>query len=219
MKRLFLSLLFVLLFAMNAQAHTDATIGTNVLPEPLPESDGQLIYEEMGCPLCHGHQGAGDGFMSGGLDPKPRNFTDIKVMSRLNDMSMYHSIKNGIPGTAMPSWDLTDDQIFDVISYIKTFLADSQMTIGVCMNEHRKVDLQNLNVGKRYKLGVDKQEYLKVSSLGNTILVEPRDSKVHQYFKSTKRRLIRTHVTVTDDNQEGPAALIAVRISDCVKFK
>jgi hypothetical protein len=219
MKNLVLSLLVVLLVTTNAHAHTDAEISTNVLPEPLPESAGQLIYEEMGCPLCHGYQGAGDGFMSEGLDPKPRNFTDLKVMSRLNDMSMYHSIKNGIPGTAMPAWTLSDEQIFDVISYIKTFLADSQMTIAVCMNEHRKVDLRNLNMGRRYVLGVDQQEYLKVSSVGDSILVEPRDSKVHQYFKDTRSRLLRTHITVTDRNEEGHTALIAVRITDCVKFQ
>ena len=110
MKKLLFSLLFVLGFAIQAQALTTVKGGVNVLPEPLPESPGQLIYEEMGCPMCHGHQGGGDGFMAGGLDPKPRNFTDFKTMTRLSDMTMAHSIKHGIPGTGMPAWNLTDNQ-------------------------------------------------------------------------------------------------------------
>lgn len=148
MKNLVLSLLFVFTFAVQAQALTTVKGGVNVLPEPLPESPGQLIYEEMGCAICHGHQGGGDGFMSEGLTPKPRNFSDFKVMSRLSDMTMSHSIRNGIPGTGMPAWNLTDSQIDDVIGYIKTFLADSQTTIGVCLNEKRVVDVGNLNLKK-----------------------------------------------------------------------
>jgi hypothetical protein len=217
MKKLVFSLLFVLSVAVNAQAHTDAKITTNVLPEPLPESAGQLIYEEMGCTLCHGHQGGGDGFMSEGLSPKPRNFTDFKVMSRLNDMSMYHSIKNGIPGSAMPAWDLSDEQIFDVISYIKTFLADSQMTIGVCLNEHRQIDVRNLELDKDFKVGVDRKQFLEVASRGDKILIEPKDLNIMRYFRKTRTKLIRTHVTVEGEGQDGENALIVVRIHDCVK--
>lgn len=217
MKRLLLSLLFVLSFAVNAQALTTAKGGTNVMPEPLPESEGQLIYEEMGCALCHGHQGAGDGFMAGGLTPKPRNFTDLKVMSRLSDMTMFQSIKNGIPQTAMPAWNLSDDQIFDVISYVKTFLADSQMTIGLCFNEQRTVDVRNLDLDKNYAVDIDRQQFLRVASKGDKVLIEPKDTNVLRYFKKKHRKLIRTHVTLGGEGQDGNSALIVVRISDCLK--
>jgi hypothetical protein len=92
MKKVLFSLLFVFAFAIEVHALTTAKGGVNVLPEPLPESAGQLIYEEMGCPICHGHQGGGDGFMAEGLTPRPRNFTDFKVMSRLSDMTMIRSM-------------------------------------------------------------------------------------------------------------------------------
>lgn len=218
MKRLVLSLIVVLSFAVNAHAHSPTKVDTNHMPEPLPESPGQLIYEEMQCAMCHGHQGAGDGFMAEGLNPRPRNFTDMKVMSRINDMSMYHAIKNGISGSAMPAWSLTDPQILDVISYIKTFLADSQLTISVCMNEHRKVSLASLNLGDHYEVDVDKQELLKVSSDDNTILIEPRDRQVRKFFNQTNRRIVRTHVMVGNQQEKGHTALIAVRINDCMKF-
>lgn len=217
MKKLVLSLIFVLSFAVNAQALTSAKGGVNVLPEPLPESDGQLIYEEMGCPICHGHQGGGDGFMAEGLTPKPRNFTDFKVMSRLSDMTMSHSIKNGIPGTAMPAWNLTDNQVNDVIGYIKTFLADSQTTIGVCLNEKREIDVANLNLNNKFAVDIDQKEYLKVASNGNRVIIEPRDINVMRHFKKTRKSLVRTHVLVNGEEMESDSALIVVRIRDCIK--
>ena len=217
MKKLLFSLLLVLSFAANVQALTSVKGGVNVLPEPLPESEGQLIYEEMGCPLCHGHQGGGDGFMSEGLTPKPRNFTDFKTMSRLSDMTMSHSIKNGIPGTAMPAWNLTDKQVNDVIGYIKTFLADSQTTIGVCLNERREVDVANLNLKKNFAIGIDQQEFLKVASSDNRLFIEPKDTNVMRHFRKTRKSLLRTHVMVNGQEMDSDSALIVVRIRDCIK--
>jgi cytochrome c len=217
MKKLLFSLLLVLSFAANVQALTSVKGGVNVLPEPLPESEGQLIYEEMGCPLCHGHQGGGDGLMSEGLTPKPRNFTDFNTMSRLSDMTMSHSIKNGIPGTAMPAWNLTDKQVNDVIGYIKTFLADSQTTIGVCLNEKREVDVRNLNLKKKYAIGIDQQEFLKVASKNDRVIIEPKDTNVMRHFRKTRKSLLRTHVMLNGQEMNSDSALIVVRIRDCIK--
>ncbi len=217
MKKLLFSFLLVLSFAANVQALTSVKGGVNVLPEPLPESEGQLIYEEMGCPLCHGHQGGGDGFMSEGLTPKPRNFTDFNTMSRLSDMTMSHSIKNGIPGTAMPAWNLTDQQVNDVIGYIKTFLADSQTTIGVCLNEKREVDVRNLNLKKKYAIGIDQQEFLKVASKNDRVIIEPKDTNVMRHFRKTRKSLLRTHVMLNGQEMNSDSALIVVRIRDCIK--
>jgi hypothetical protein len=171
----------------------------------------------MGCPICHGYQGGGDGFMAEGLTPRPRNFTDFKVMSRLSDMTMQHSIKNGIPGSAMPAWNLTDKQINDVIGYIKTFLADSQTTIGVCLNEKREIDVRNLNLDKNFAVDIDQQEYLKVASKGNRVVIEPKGTNVMRHFKRTRKSLVRTHVMVSDEETESDSALIVVRIRDCIK--
>ena len=217
MKKFLFSLLLVLSFAANVQALTSVKGGVNVLPEPLPESEGQLIYEEMGCPLCHGYQGGGDGFMSEGLTPKPRNFTDFNTMSRLSDMTMSHSIKNGIPGTAMPAWNLTDQQVNDVIGYIKTFLADSQTTIGVCLNEKREVDVRNLNLKKKYAIGIDQQEFLKVASKNDRVIIEPKDTNVMRHFRKTRKSLLRTHVMLNGQEMNSDSALIVVRIRDCIK--
>ena len=212
-----LFILILLFFAIDVSALTTYKGGTNILPEPLPDSAGQLIYEEMGCSICHGHQGGGDGFMAEGLTPKPRNFTDFKVMSRLADMTMFQSIRHGMPGTAMPAWNLSDEQIWDVISYVKTFLADSQMTIAVCINEQRKIDVHNLNLEGKYQISLDREQFLTAVSSKNLILIQPKGINVLRYLKKTDRKLIRTHVMVADEGQSGDTALIVVRISNCFK--
>ena len=216
MKKIVFSLI-LLSFAINVSALTTYKGGTNILPEPLPESAGQLIYEEMGCPICHGHQGGGDGFLAEGLSPKPRDFVDLEMMSRLSDMTMFQSIRHGIPGTSMPAWSLSDEQIWDVISYLKIFLADSQMTIVVCINEQRKIDVRNLNIEGKYQISIDREQFLTAAPSKNLILIQPKDINVLRYFKETRMKLIRTHVMVADEGQNGVTALIVVRIRDCFK--
>lgn len=213
----FLFSLILLSFAIDVSALTTYKGGTNILPEPLPESAGQLIYEEMGCPICHGHQGGGDGFLAEGLSPKPKDFADLELMSRLSDMTMFQSIRHGIPDTAMPAWSLSDEQIWDVISYLKTFLADSHMTIVVCINEQRKIDVHNLNLEGKYQISIDREQFLTAVSSKNLILIQPKGINVLRYLKKTRRKLVRTHVMVADEGQNGDIALIVVRIRDCFK--
>lgn len=216
-KILLLGLLFVLAFAIEAQALTFAKGGVKVIPKPVPETAGKLVYEKSGCSICHGIHGKGDGPLSGNLDPKPRDFTDFEETARISDMSMFHAIKNGIPDTAMVAWNLTDDQIFDTIAYIKTFLADSQTTINICLNERRTIDLRNLDIDENHKIDIDRKEFIKLKLKGNRVLIEPQFANVLRHFRKTDKKLVRNHVTVTRPGQTRYRALIAVRISDCLK--
>jgi len=217
MKILLFSLLFVLCIAIQVQAAPSAKRGVNIMPEPMPQTAGKLIYENSGCFICHGAQGRGDGPMAAGLDPKPRDFSDLNVMNRISDMSMYHAIKNGIADTAMDSWDLSDEEVFNAIAYIRTFLADSQLTINICLNEKRTVDLRNLGIDENYKIVTDQKKYLKLTLKDDRVLIEPRFTNVLRYFTETGKKLVRSHVTVVRKGQTRYRALIAVRVSDCLK--
>jgi len=217
MKKLLVGLILVFSISINVSAHAAYKNHIHSLPQPQVESSGQLIYEEMGCAMCHGFQGGGDGFLSEGLSPKPRDFTSFEQMSRISDMAMYHSIRNGIPGTAMPAWTMSDEQIFDVISYVKTFLADSQMTIAVCFNEQRKINVNSLNLDGKPNITIDRDQFVKVASSGNQIIIQPKGRNVMRYLKKTRRKLMRTHISLSGKGKDGNTALIVVRISDCFK--
>ena len=62
------------------------------------------------------------GILHSRLIPRPRNFTCYYTMENLPDGQLFWIIKNGSPGTAMPSFSyLEDDQVWQLILYIRQF--------------------------------------------------------------------------------------------------
>lgn len=90
-------------------------------------ANGKTIFEKkakpMACKMCHGAKGDGTGKLGAALNPKPRNFTCAKTMADVTPGQMFWIIKNGSKGTGMaPFKTLKDDEIWDVIKYIRTDL-------------------------------------------------------------------------------------------------
>ncbi len=90
---------------------------------------GKKVYVKR-CAGCHGDLGQGDGFASEQFNPKPRDFSMglYKYRTTPNGMlptdnDLIKAVTVGLPGTGMPSWKsiLSDDEIRNVVSYIKTF--------------------------------------------------------------------------------------------------
>ncbi len=74
------------------------------------------------CKVCHGMSGDGLGILFHRVEPKPRNFTCVHTMDDLPDGQLFWVIKNGSPGTAMPSFSyLEDDQVWELILYLRSF--------------------------------------------------------------------------------------------------
>ena len=90
-------------------------------------SSGQESFKKN-CAVCHGEKGLGDGLAARFLFPKPRNFSDVmfKIRSTSSgdvptEQDLFDTIKNGMPGSAMPSFSyLQDEERWDLIEYIKT---------------------------------------------------------------------------------------------------
>lgn len=91
---------------------------------------GRDLYE-FHCSVCHGEEGAGDGPAAEFVYPAPRDFTlgmfkyktsPFKTMPPTDD-DLFHTIKTGLPGTAMPAWEslLSDAQIRELITIVKGF--------------------------------------------------------------------------------------------------
>ena len=90
-------------------------------------NDGKSLYTEY-CMPCHGVNGDGKGVAAKGLTVPPRNFKlgQFKfgrvVSGELpHDEDFYEILKKGLHGTAMLPWDLSQQQMHDVVQYIKTF--------------------------------------------------------------------------------------------------
>ncbi|MBT6345936.1 MAG: cytochrome c [Nitrospina sp.] len=192
---------------------------SNHFPEPLPTSEGQLIYQEMGCPMCHGYQGMGDGFLAEGLTPKPRNFTSYEEMTRVPYQSMYFAIKDGIPYSGMPSFNLTDSQIDDVISYVRSFLTDNYITLSTCSNVTKVVSLENVETEGKFEVEIDRSELVSANFKAGEITLTPNFSALRKAFYEKKTKLVRVHVNLTKKNKDKKdyLAIIALRMSDCIK--
>ena len=82
-------------------------------------TQGAKVFQ-VNCESCHGSQGHGDGPAGEFLDPKPKNLPDLAA--QVEDDFLFWRISTGKPGTSMAPWAgiLTDEQIWQTISFIRT---------------------------------------------------------------------------------------------------
>ena len=91
------------------------------------QREGKRLFEHY-CAVCHGVEGAGDGFNSYNLNPKPNSFRDSVYMSNLSDFNLQQVILLGgqsmNKSTLMPSYShtLTGIQIERLVKFIRTFV-------------------------------------------------------------------------------------------------
>lgn len=98
-------------------------------PNP-PTSDslarGKEIYQQS-CVICHGVSGKGDGPVGVTLSPRPSDFVIHMPPGIHTDGQLLEWISNGFPDTAMPAFSegYSEEQLWDVINYIRTFAPDN----------------------------------------------------------------------------------------------
>lgn len=103
--------------AEGADAKTNAKAG-----DAAAIAAGKTHYETK-CAACHGPAGKGDGVAGAALPVKPANFGDPSRWSATSTGVKWWVVKNGIAGSAMAPLGLTDDQSWEVLSYIEANFA------------------------------------------------------------------------------------------------
>jgi hypothetical protein len=92
---LFLILVSIFSYVLFTQTNrTNQTNKFNTKPIPPAPEQGKKLYEQF-CTSCHGQSGKGDGPAAAALNPKPRDYTNKEVMSKLSDDDLFNVIKNG----------------------------------------------------------------------------------------------------------------------------
>jgi mono/diheme cytochrome c family protein len=131
---------------MTAQQRWDvvASVWQSKTTKESIENGRQLFAQN--CAACHGENGAGDGVfaddlskageasmqdMSGSQEMSrqtPANFTDPQRMLGASPAVLQGKILRGGMGTGMPMWGsiFTEEQIWDLVSYIYSFQFDYQ---------------------------------------------------------------------------------------------
>ncbi len=88
---------------------------------------GRDGYQQY-CRPCHGDNGDGKGNSSYGLRPPPRDFTQglfkfghVAAPALPPDEELTKIVREGLHGTAMLKWDVSEGELPDILQYIKTF--------------------------------------------------------------------------------------------------
>ena len=96
---------------------------------------GAKLYVQY-CSMCHGKTGLGDGPGAAGLNPKPRNFRNPKLLKSKNDEDLFKVISKGGPALglspAMVGWGavLKEPQIRQLMAFTRT-LGDAPVGAAV----------------------------------------------------------------------------------------
>jgi high-affinity iron transporter len=70
---------------------------------------GAVLFRES-CALCHGERGDGRGARREGLTTQPRDFTRRDWRASTSPRRVFFAIREGVHGTAMPSWKALSEQ-------------------------------------------------------------------------------------------------------------
>ena len=92
---------------------------------PHDPAKGEPLYAKN-CASCHGPRGGGDGPVGQALVPKPAKHHDGVYMNSLSNEHIFKVIKEGGPAVGksplMAPWGgvLTDDQIWDLVAFVRS---------------------------------------------------------------------------------------------------
>jgi len=185
------------------------------LPEPPATSQGESIYRESDCTMCHGELGDGEGFLAEGLDPKPRDFTDFLQMERIPDLQMENAIRFGVKGTGMPAHpDFSEEQLGELVLFLRSLLAETYLTVNLCFSAAHVIDIGKKGLDlKDFKIKIDHPDLLDVKKEGNLVHISSKPS-METLKMLMKNTVTRTHVKLIE--KDFTLSLIAVRLHRCL---
>ncbi len=109
----------------SAQAASAQAADTVKVVLTYEQRKGQRVFTRY-CAVCHGAEGAGDGFNAYNLSPKPRDLSDAQFQRAVSDEWLAEVIAQGGRGVSrsplMPAWGhtLTRGRVREVVAFIRT---------------------------------------------------------------------------------------------------
>ena len=168
--------------------------------------------------MCHGELGDGEGFLAAGLTPKPRDFTDFQQMNTVPDMAIINAIRDGLPGTSMPAHpDFKEEQIEELILFIRSLLAETYLTLNVCLSKSHVVDTGDSGLDlSDFKIIVDNPELIDVEKDGKLLKISTK-VKLQTIKTLMEKRVTRTHIKLLE--KDNTVSIISVRVHRCLLYQ
>ena len=85
--------------------------------DPADVAAGRDLFREK-CETCHAYNGDGKTQIGAGEYPHPPPL-HVTVAS-MSDGEMFYHIRNGIRNTGMPAWDMPDQQIWQLVLFVRS---------------------------------------------------------------------------------------------------
>jgi predicted CXXCH cytochrome family protein len=85
-------------------------------PDPAAVTAGHDLFVQK-CESCHAYDGGGKTELGAGEFPRPPMLH--AVIPSMTDGEIFYHIRNGIRNTAMPAWNLPDDQVWRLVAYLR----------------------------------------------------------------------------------------------------
>src|SRR6202162_5904552 len=89
-------------------------------------SAGQELYKQK-CGTCHGYDGSGKTEAGSGLYPPPLDLRGSEVKNA-TDGEVFYFIRNGIRNTAMPGWQMPDQDTWRLVVFIRNLPKVASLT-------------------------------------------------------------------------------------------
>jgi len=88
-------------------------------PDGADAAAGRDLYQKN-CVICHNYDGSGKTAAGSGLYPPPLDLRSAAILAhKQTDGELFYFIRYGVRNTGMPGWQLPDQQIWQIVSYIR----------------------------------------------------------------------------------------------------
>jgi mono/diheme cytochrome c family protein len=99
-------------------SYRDLEVPTARIESTDARTRGRTLFVQQ-CAFCHGMNGDGQGQRREGFARPPRDFTSVAWRRTMTPRRVFFAVREGIHGTAMPSWKtLPDGALWDLTAYV-----------------------------------------------------------------------------------------------------
>lgn len=84
--------------------------------EPASFAAGKILFAAK-CETCHAYEGSGKTEIGANVYPRPPALREL--VPQLTDGEIFYHIRNGIRNTAMPGWTFPDQQVWQLVTFLR----------------------------------------------------------------------------------------------------